>query len=369
MMKILFLHGAIKNSGDFLISLRSQNLIKYTLPNCEIDALWEGENEQTIQSHLKDKDGVVFGGGPFFTHHIHPGDIPFVSNLDSFGLPMLNIGGGWYGPDYRYESVANYEMDHTSMKLLKKIEASAGCLSCRDWYTVNMLKSKGFKAEMHGCPAWYDIENVGSSTLRKVDGIKKICISDPANVNNSKAAVNLIDLLKKLYPAADMTYVFHRGAWEKEEGKRGELRRTGIEPTLKKNRIRWVNIAGGCEGFSIYDDCDLHIGFRVHAHIYNLSKRNRTVLLEEDGRGAGVNQALGLGNIHVYNDRRQFKPELAKRLENKLFPSVNTYLKDEILRNIERNDYTDWIEYELAFKRMQFYFEQLIRHISKIKDW
>ena len=113
----------------------------------------------------------------------------------------------------------------------------------------------------------------------------------------------------------------------------------------------------------------MHIGFRVHAHIYNLSKRNRTILLEEDGRGAGVNQALGLSNIHVYDDAMQFKPMIIRRIKNKIIPSVNEYLRDEVIRNIERNEYTNWLEYELAFKRMQFYYDQLCNHINKIKEW
>lgn len=77
-MRILFLHGAIKNAGDFLISHRSQKLIKHIIPTCEIDALWEGESEQVIKEHIRGISGVVFGGGPFFTNHIHPGDIPLV---------------------------------------------------------------------------------------------------------------------------------------------------------------------------------------------------------------------------------------------------------------------------------------------------
>ena len=46
-----------------------------------------------------------------------------------------------------------------------------------------------------------------------------------------------------------------------------------------------------------------------------------------------------------------------------------TYLREEVIRNIERNEYTNWLEYELAFKRMQFYYDQLCSHISKIKEW
>ena len=368
-MKVLFLHGAIKNAGDFLISYRSQNLIRYLVPNCEIDAIWEGESEQTILDHIKQVNGVVFGGGPFFTHHIHPGDIPFVSDLSSLNIPMINIDGGWYGADSRYGTVASYYIDDSSLELLKKIQTSSGCLSCRDWYTVNMLKEKGFKAEMHGCPAWYDIENVPNSSLRRISGIKKICVSDPANVNNSAVAANLIRQLKKLFPSAEISLVFHRGTWEKEEGKRGEKRRAGIEPTLKELNIKSIDISGGYEGFSVYDDCDLHVGFRVHAHIYNLSKRNRTILLEEDGRGTGVNQALGLSSIHVYDDKRQYKPDLIKRIENKFLPSINVHLQEELTRNIEQNESTQWLEYELAFKRMQYYFERLSNHIRIIKEW
>lgn len=368
-MKILFLHGAIKNAGDFLISHRSQCLIKHVVPDCEIEPLWEGESEKVIVKHLKDKNGVVFGGGPLFTHHIHPADIPFISDLASFDMPMLNIGGGWFGADNRYESVAHYEMDDSSIQLLKKIEASAGCLSCRDWYTVNMLKEKGFDVEMHGCPAWYDIENIAKSSLKNIEGINKICISDPANISNSKAAVKLLELLKERYPAAEITYVFHRGTWTSSDGKLGAARKAGIEPTLTKYNIRWIDISGGFEGFSVYDDCDLHIGFRVHAHIYNLSKRNRSILLEEDGRGAGVNQALGLTNIHAYDDGRQYMPKLVKRVQNKLNASCNLNLQEEVLRSLERNDYTEWMEYDLAFKRMQFYFSQMTRHISKISKW
>lgn len=35
-MKILFLHGAIKNAGDFLIAHRSKLLIRELIPKCEV---------------------------------------------------------------------------------------------------------------------------------------------------------------------------------------------------------------------------------------------------------------------------------------------------------------------------------------------
>ena len=310
MKKIIFLHGAIKNAGDFLIAHRSQMLIKEIIPDCVLIPLWEGEKEQKLKDHLSDARGVVFGGGPFFTHHIYPKDIPFVEDLESFNLPMINVGGGWYGKDNRYKTVRDYFLDEGSIKLLRTIEKSAGVLSCRDWFTVNMLKEKGFNAEMHGCPAWYDLKNVDNGNIKKIEHVRKICISDPADIKNYEAAKKLIAIIRARYPEAEIQFIFHRGAWEEEEGILGERRKAAIEKTLIDNNISWINISGGHEGFSAYDSCDLHIGFRVHAHIYNLSIRNRSILLEEDGRGAGVNHALGLSNIHVYDETRQYMPAI-----------------------------------------------------------
>ena len=50
-MKVLFLHGAIKNAGDFLIAHRSQLLIKKIIPEIEIIPVWEGEKTSTIEDN------------------------------------------------------------------------------------------------------------------------------------------------------------------------------------------------------------------------------------------------------------------------------------------------------------------------------
>lgn len=368
-MKLLFLHGAVKNAGDFLISHRSQMLVKYLIPNCEIIPLWEGSSESLIANYLKEVKGIVFGGGPFFTHHIYPHDIPLVKNLSSLSIPMINIGGGWYGANNSFIKVKDYFLDDTSIAFLKKIEASAGCLSCRDWYTVNMLTCKGFKAEMHGCPAWYDISYKQNRTLFNHHNIKRIAISDPGNPRYLAAARTLINCLKKLYPKTEILFVFHRGTWGKGEGRAGELRKKGIEKTLVDNNIKWVDISNSYEGFSVYDSCDLHIGFRVHAHIYNLSHKRESILLEEDGRGAGVNQAVGLPSIHVYDEKRQQKSDFIRRVANRIMPVVNKTLGEEVELLLNRNQYTEFFEYKQAFERMDWYFKAMVQHVKKIKEW
>lgn len=368
-MRVLFLHGAIKNAGDFLIAHRSQLLVKKIIPAVEIISVWEGEKSNKIEEIIKNVDGIIFGGGPFFTSNIYPGDIPFVSNINDLKIPMINIGGGWFGVNDDAETIKNYQINNSSMELLRKIQSDSTVLSCRDWHTVNMLKLKGFEAEMHGCPAWYDIDYMDMNSLRSTKSIETICISDPANINNTEAARVLVRVIKKAFPNANIKYIFHRGTWEEEDGKIGLQRKAGIEKTLLENNIEWLDISGGYKGFEVYDSCDLHIGFRVHAHIYNLSHRNRSILIEEDGRGSGVNQALGLSSVYAYNNRRIIKHSVIRKVYNRMFTNINPYLEQDITLQLERMKSCNYLEYETAFRRMQFYYKNMCSHIKQIEGW
>lgn len=366
-MRILLLHGAIKNAGDFLIKHRVEQLLKNNLNSCDIYSIWEGESLNP-QRHLIDEcDAIVFGGGPFFTSRIYPHDIPFVENLDEINKPMINLGGGWFGSDGSSKSIFNYTLDSSSQNLLKHIEKSAGVLSCRDWQTTNMLRKKGFKAEMHGCPAWYDMDYL--SKKLELKDVKRICISDPAMLSNLEAARNLVTWTRSKYKNAEILYIFHRGMWGDDDGKQGKIREQGIKGILEKNHVKCVNIAGGCEGFSIYDTCQLHIGFRVHAHIYNMSHRNLSILIEEDGRGAGVNQALGFNSIYAYDESKQYKNQIIVKLKNKINPTNNSYIIDELECQLQRIEDTNGMEYEQAFTRMRYYYQQMQKHVRNIEKW
>jgi len=359
-MKLLFLHGAIKNSGDFLIAHRSRLLIQNIVPMCEIISFWEGTDFSKKENFeiLKDCDGIVFGGGPFFTNNIHPKDVPLISDISKLNKPMINIGGGWYGRDNKYNTIKNYAMNEKSIDLLKMIESSSGELSCRDWFTVNMLKEKGFNAALNGCPAWYDLDYLDKTNFNLPRTIRTICISDPANSKNAQALVNLLGWIRAKYSNAKIIMVFHRGINEQSP----------IYRYLKQFNIDSIDISGGHKGFAIYDSCDLHIGFRVHAHIYNLSHRNFSILIEEDGRGAGVNHALGLTSVRAYEDL-WFNSNFARKVEYKFAYKLNSSMVNELDSYINRVYYTNGLEYIQAFEKMRFYFTTMKQHIERIIRW
>ena len=122
---------------------------------------------------------------------------------------------------------------------------------------------------------------------------------------------------------------------------------------MKNYDIQSVNISGSAEKLCIYDDCDLHIGWRVHAHIYNMSMRNLSILIEEDARGGGYNEIVGMQSIKAYGNDLSDK---------------NLYLNKAIDDAIDRIIQTDYFEIEKAFYIISKYFNRMRNHILSLQS-
>ena len=319
-MKFSILSGAYVNAGDFLIVDRTIKLLKNIYPECTIKIYERRKKLDNYIAEINKTDALVFAGGPAYMPSVYPDEIPLIDDLDKITTKIITIGLGWYGKNTTDEFMNTaYVFTTETKKLFDRISKDSNNLSCRDWYSVKALQINAFEnALMTGCPAWYNLDYVNKLTLRENINIpfKKICISDPANSKNINQSLALVKYLKEKYKDVKLYFVFHR--IDKNDNKYN-----GLQKQLKEMDINIVDITGSSEGFKIYDDCDLHIGYRVHAHIYNLSNRNLSILIEEDGRGAGVNEALGLQGIKAY-----------------MPTNSSTYKKDIVakgIRFIERN--------------------------------
>ena len=72
-----------------------------------------------------------------------------------------------------------------------------------------------------------------------------------------------------------------------------------------------------------YEKMDFHIGYRVHAHLYFLSRRVPTVLINEDGRGTGMVTTLKMPILNIH--------------DSELFTKIK-----ETIRRYKTNDYSDF---------------------------
>lgn len=266
---------------------------------------------------------------------------------------MMLLGMGWWEHDSDVVSQYSYQFEEPMRALLQKASENGLKMGCRDITTVNVLRNNGYdNVTMTGCPAWYDLEHIGITryTGKGLTACRKICISDCGNKINWGLALYLMQFVRNFFGNCKIYLVCHKGLPDEE---------LGIEPVLKSMNVHLVDISGSDKGFSIYDDCDLHIGFRVHAHIYNLSRRNLSILVEEDARGSGLNATLGLPEI---------KTKYLQMEDGTLQDHINERMicqVEDALLNLAENHYCS---IENAYRMMNQYFENMKRHILSIKD-
>lgn len=85
------------------------------------------------------------------------------------------------------------------------------------------------------------------------------------------------------------------------------------------------DVSGDVNKLDFYQDCDLHIGYRVHAHLYFISQRTPSILINEDGRGLGMGVSLGLPVFDV--NEKDLIDRIQKQLKvylDEQFESFNT---------------------------------------------
>lgn len=368
-MKIVLLSGAVKNAGDYLITHRTRELLKTVYPDAEIKVMIRNNpmNEERFAT-LNSADLAVIGGGPVYKWDLYPKWLPLAGTLEEVKPKLAIVGGGWYGSNTDEDEVWNYRFNESTTRLLHRVEEDTQKLGCRDYYATRVLQSNGLSSPvMTGCPAWYDLKKIGKR-LEKAPEIHRIAVSDPADVrHNGEQSMRICEFLKQKYPGAEFRYLFHRGTTVDRYTDQDTVNRiNGMKTRLLAMGFTVHDIASGYKGFHLYDDCDLHVGHRVHAHIYNLSERKASILIEEDARGAGVNEPLGLWGIKAYSRKKGMNASFFVKAYNKVFDynRENPYVVRELESVLSELETTGFIDLNQAYARMEFYFDRMMEHLK-----
>lgn len=365
-MKISLLTGAYKNAGDFLIVKRCKELLNYVYPICEIKEYKRCIKLDDKIDEINESDILVIAGGPAYVQNLYPDVMPLMDRLDDIKIPLFAMAMGWKGADGETQTIYGYNFSEKTKSLLDRIKKDGFLMGCRDLLSERVLNYNGYdKTIMTGCAAWYNISYKG----QKIGGGDRICVSEPANSRNFKQFLLLIDFIKNKYPISEIIAVFHRGiSADKLTSDIEGAKREKLKELITKMGIEVLDISYGSDGFAIYDTCRLHIGYRVHAHIYNLSCRKYSILIEEDGRGEGVDEVLGLKGMRTYYNgfyaaKNKYVKQLCKHMPNNI---KNLFLElDDYLNFLEK---TDYVIFKWAFERMEYYFQNMIVHLKTLEE-
>lgn len=327
---IVLLSGQIKNIGDFLITDRARKLFEEFVDKDIV--ILDRTKDLTPQLDVINKARfLVLCGGPAYAQDIYKGIYPLVEDLSKIEVPIIPFGLGWCGRPFN--DPEKFKFDSQSMNFLNLVHEKIDNSSCRDIVTQAILKNNGFEnVIMTGCPVWYDLESIGQPLVDRT--IKNIVFTTPASIRHIWQSTKLLKLTRKVFPEANIVMTFHRGIWPDKytsiKSGLGYIVMCLLAKTLVR-RIEIRDVSYDLNKIDFYKNCDFHIGYRVHAHLYFLSKRLPSILINEDGRGVGMVKSLGMEVLNV-DDK-----DLYSKIERTLVRYANKDFSDfePVIQKIE----------------------------------
>ena len=377
------LTGSKNNAGDYLIKHRAFDLLSKFRPDRHLVEFneWEALDDKKL-AIVNESEALILVGGPGVVRTMYPNTYPLRSNLDDITVPIILLGVGWKDVQGDWRNTHSYRLSDDSLQLLRKINDSGCQSSVRDYHTRNVLALRGFSnVLMTGCPAYYDLNYVGkdndpapeTSIERVAFSLGVTFVSSPSM---NEATRQTILSLRDYFGSAGFEVVFHHAMdgqkFQQVYGaqyQRHADKHLQMADWLNANGINTVDISGSADKLmNYYESVDLHIGFRVHAHIHMHSISRPSVLISEDGRGRATERVIG---GVVVNSVEEYRYDLVSRVLNKLLPGfdpirVNPHLAAEVIQAMDYEKKTRFSRMRLSrfaidknFEVMKTFFEQL----------
>lgn len=351
-MSIVLFNGAKKNIGDYLIRDSAIKLLTevggFNEENIETMEMVRTNLSKDQERMIQNATAVVIAGGPAYSEEFYPRIYPCLEKVLELGTPVIPLGLGWNG-----RNEESFEFDQESVEMIKKIHSEIEFSGVRDIITKRLLKRHIDNVKLVGCPAWYNkLDKIGDKIGENND-IESIAITTPAGTEYRKQFEYLMKKLSKEYEDKNLYCCFHRGIYRDEHTDFMEsLYHRWLKYKAEKLGFEIVNMAYSPEKLDLYDDIDMHIGYRVHGHISFLTRRKPSYLVQEDGRGEGFSESVNLNS-----DVKGF--------------DVTTHKEpiDKILENIENDMENNFEQFNQTFGDMDSRFNKMKEHIKNISNY
>jgi len=315
-MDYTLIHWAKKNLWDFLIFERAKKLLGKNLDsNSFLEVKWWEYISDELLIEINKTKAIIICGWPGLQQSIYPSVYPLRNNLNDINVPIYTLWSWWKWIPWDNASLYKYKFTNKSKQLLDKIKY----FWVRDYKTKTALIENGYKnVSMNWCPVWYDLESIWKefSLPKNIGDIKNIVFTPAQNPVLHKQSIDSIYLLKELFPSSNIIISFHR--WIKVDGETSLSESKNIEKIIKVAKelnLEVKDTSYSTEKIKFYNDCDLHIWYRVHAHIYFLSKRLPSILIHEDGRWLWVSESIWIDWINWW--KRNIFSSIIEKINNR----------------------------------------------------
>lgn len=265
-----------KNIGDQLITNKLIELIQ-KLGDYNIQIIWRAAPWNEVKDIILSSDHIFFACLAI-RPNMHSREYPYLEKVINSGVPFSVISAGTDLPVHsRTKAEGSTVFDNftpETKNILQEINNKAITATTRGYLTQELCNRLDLKRFLFsGDIAFYN-QNHSKEKFTKGKTIEKIIISDPHYPKIFMDSFKSLHKgIKAIFPESEIIVAQH--GINKD-----------IDDFCKKNGIATKKIYETPDsGLNIYDDADLHVGFRVHAHVSALSRKKYSYLLEQDGRG------------------------------------------------------------------------------------
>jgi hypothetical protein len=330
--------GSQNNVGDHLIGQMGKEIIQENLDAKVILINRFNEKNDEFYFEVNKSDGLILLGGPALRKNFLK--TIYGINLDKVTVKIIALGIGWkslsgsFYDTFSYEKIGNVDE-------LKKIS-----FSVRDYYSKYALYNQGVEnVSLTGCPALFSSYVGVAPVFPKI--IKNIVFSVGVEFSKSKSLrKQTYKLIKALASEYNITVAFHHGIgfnYRSAKNFNSNLYNSNLKliKYLKENNIEFTDVSGTIENFqNLYKKTDLHIGYRVHAHIYSMSINKPSILICEDGRGKALKETVSGLYFDAFS---RFEGTLFSKILNRLF-NYDQYNTNELLSKLIINELKEEIK-------------------------
>jgi hypothetical protein len=272
-----FPQSGSQNIGDRLITDATQKAIltaKSGEATC--DVVFRAEDYETCRKKLESADAIIFACLAI-RPRMHHKQYPWIDKILDGKKPYAVVAAGTDLPvnNDRIESLYKGFSSET-LNILRKINDGALFATSRGSLTQSFLEHHGCREfQFVGDIAFYD-PRYSTLAFKRASPreIARIAISDPHHFRiYDRVLEKLIDEIQALFPKAQICLMQHG------------VGSSSLLSLVNRKRIELRQLYKEQNGLDEYENIDLHVGFRVHAHVSALKRRKYSYLLEQDGRG------------------------------------------------------------------------------------
>lgn len=279
-----------KNIGDWLITNKVKEIIT-DLGDYDVEVVFRADAWESVKHVVLSASHVIFACLAIRSH-MHKVEYPFLEEFLKSGVPFSVIAAGTNLPVNSDRNIYN-DFNPGTVRVLREMNKRAVVATTRGVLTQEACVRLGLdKFVFAGDVAFYDKAKCGRE-FSAGNRVESIVVSDPHYAKQYLTSFEaLCRGIRNIFTDAKVVVAQH-GVNHDVDKLCAEI---GI-PTVKIYENPSL-------GFQIYDAADLHVGFRVHAHVSALSRRIYSYLLEQDGRGCDYGLTLSQ-KLSVPNYREQ----------------------------------------------------------------